>query len=478
MAAFAAVFAVLPLQQETIPFYVHMAGVLLAGICVFPLARWYAQGARSLPMFEIICLSYGVQYSLPLYLQPNQLAVSSGATVVFDWFATFRTLLLAGLGVASMIVAYYTVQRVPAVKKLPKVDLQMSDAQLSRYLAVAFIFGLGTSVLTALHLTPDNTGPLGFAVRLVSIQSFTAIALLTARVYSQKRSWNGWRYLLYIWVAASVSIGLASGSLENVFVPAVIVVLIRWQKTRRFPWRPLFAGAIVFLLLQPIKAEYRAQISNVLYPPGLTQKLTLWFQDSVDMVQGLTDGGVVSNAQTVSTSATSRLDLLHAFVLVDTVTPESVPYLGGGSYVYLAYSWVPRLLWPGKPDASDANNHLALTYGRLSQSQVGSAQVGLGQVTEAYANFGIFGVLLIMALQGVMYSFLNLLLNSARSEGGVAIYLAQMVWFLNGIGSSTAILLGGIVQGLLPSVLILKVFVSTESFRQDTVSTGSAVELA
>jgi hypothetical protein len=84
----------------------------------------------------------------------------------------------------------------------------------------------------------------------------------------------------------------------------------------------------------------------------------------------------------------------------------------------------------------------------------------LGQLTEAYANFGVIGILIIMALQGLIFGVLDGLFNGPESEGGRAIYLSIMVSLLNGIGASTPIIFGSLLQNSLGSALILRLFSS------------------
>jgi hypothetical protein len=83
---------------------------------------------------------------------------------------------------------------------------------------------------------------------------------------------------------------------------------------------------------------------------------------------------------------------------------------------------------------------------------------GFGHLTEAYINFGIGGVVIIMGLFGLIFAGLNLFLNHSNSYEGKAIYLSIMVFLLNGIGSNTAGALGGLLQYLVACWVILKAF--------------------
>jgi hypothetical protein len=167
----------------------------------------------------------------------------------------------------------------------------------------------------------------------------------------------------------------------------VILFLIRWQVTRRFPVRWLAFGFVGFILLQSVKVEYRQQAANGQL--NGTARVTRWFQDTQQTLQPLVTGDVLTNLQTLTRQSMSRFDTFHVFEHVHQWTPAVVPYYGGSSYSYFLVTWIPRAVWPDKPNASDVNVRFELDYRLLASSQVGGASIGLGQITEAYANFGV-----------------------------------------------------------------------------------------
>lgn len=466
VAAYALVFGIW--QIEPVPLQVHAVGVLIAAICMFPMALWHVRGSKGVPMFEVICIAYLLQFANPVYLQPNAIMIFSRSQP-FTWDETFQTLLLVALGVSSMIAAYYASRRSRLKRRLPQVDLPLTLDGRQRYIVAAIVFGLTTSILQNLQLTPANSGPFGALVRLLSSQFTIGIVLLAYPYYRKEIRRAGWAYLLYGSVIISVGLGLAGGSLEPALSPLVILLLIRWQVKRRFPWQWLVFGLVAFILLQSVKSQYRHEVAS----QGVTgtARVTLWFQDTQKTLQPLFTGDVLTNVQTIARQSMSRFDTFHVFEHVHQWTPAVVPYYGGTSYSYFLVTWIPRAVWPDKPDAGNVNIRFELDYNLLTANQITGASIGLGQITEAYANFGWLGVAIIMAMQGVIFALLDGVFNGSQSEGGRAIYLAIMVSMLNGIGASTPIIFGALVQNSLGSAVILRLF--ARSWRAGGTATGS-----
>jgi hypothetical protein len=87
---------------------------------------------------------------------------------------------------------------------------------------------------------------------------------------------------------------------------------------------------------------------------------------------------------------------------VDEV-PRKRDFLGGDSYVDIPALFVPRIFWPGKPTALEANDRLSVYFGLIREGSESNVSIAFGTVAESYANFGTFGVVLLGILMG--YAF-------------------------------------------------------------------------
>lgn len=442
-------------QVEPVPESVHFVGVLLAALCLFPFALWFARGSREAPMFELICIAYLLAFCTPLYLQPNGLVLMSKFNA-FDWDSMARTLWYVILGITAMIGGYYGL--LSRLRGLPHIDLPLTETKRMSYIRVALLVGFGAVLARMIGITVSSDELFGSFWLIAQNQINVVIVVLGYCVFGQGLSVL--KPLLYLCTGIAALLGISSGMLEGALIPPVLLVVVLWHSTGKLPWRMLLAGFFLFILLNAVKGEYRArawygyEAKNL----ALSDRITLWYDLGSQQLTALATGDATSNIETIVRTSTARLDLLHFFTLVQEKTPDSVPYYGGETYSFLFYGWIPRFIWPTKPIAQQANKIFAVDYGIQTEEGTTSAMFGIGHLPEAYANFGIPGLIIIMMLEGGVFALLNHIFNGPYSDGGRAIYVATMVWLLNGIGSNTAFLLMLLLLNIGASSLIMKYF--------------------
>lgn len=443
--------ALLPLlSAEAVPWQAQTAGLLAGAVALVPLARWWARGDRTAPMFELICVAYLVQFYQPLFHQANGVWVVQGH-VWLAWSTTTRALLLVALGVACLILGHEIAKR--SFKGLPAVDLPIRRRRRSWFVAFALLVGVGGVALSA---TVGGGAGLAALVRLAEVQLYVLIALLVFWGFSLPGGQLWAKVLAVVVTALFAVVGLATGMLEQAVLPLIVFVIALWQTRRRLPWRLALAGVVVVVLLNSVKGEYREMAWVGRRNLGFFDKVATWVSLAGRGATGVAEHRQEPLREWLSASL-ARFDLLHRFSFVIRMTPDPLPYYHGLTYEYLAVAPVPRLLWPDKPTASQSNRVVDTDYGFLNDLE-SSTVIGIGMLPEAYANFGAAGVVVILFLQGALFGLLDRLLNGPRSEGGRAIYIWTMVFFLNGIGSSAAILFGALLQNVLVNAALLRPF--------------------
>ncbi len=462
-------------QVDPVPLQVHALGILIAVLCLFPLALWSARGSRGTPMFELICIAYLLAFSVPVYTHENGIVIMSRFRV-FSWEQTQTAMLLAAIGIGCLIAGYYAARVSVIARAMPHVDLPLQTIWRARFIPIALILGLGAFAYNVIR-PGDAAGDGGdgtFAAfqRVLQSQAYIALVLMAYDVFrgrSQRRA--PW---LYAAMGTASLLGMLTGMLESVIIPLLLVFLVRWHVRKKLPVAWMVSGFVLLVLLNSVKQEFRqaAWYSNEQLNAG--QKVGLWLGLGGQAAQAGASGDEDGASSGMLLSTFSRFDLLHQFVRITDMTPQAIPYYNGYTYEYLLYGWIPRFMWPAKPTAQIANVLLSIDYQFQSPEQTAGTMIGIGHLPEAYANFGLWGIMIAMSLQGVFFALVDRILNSPTSDGGRAIYLTVMVYFLNGIGSSTATLFMSVLPNVVASAIILRFFArSWSTSRPGTVKPRS-----
>ena len=443
---------------ESLPVNVYLSGIVLLALCLLPLALWQAGPRTGAPMFELVCAAYAIANAAPAFLHENAIG-AYGAYTQLDLASLERALQVTILGVTAMIVGYYLVPRSPLAGWLPRADLPMEPRRFTTFLFVALVVGSGLQMFnqaTAGSLSGKFTGQL---FSLLSFISGVGIAVVAFRVFRPgAQSPPHLKVVLYAVVGASAVTGAGTGMLEAALIPVLVLLAARWSANGRFPLIFLLLGVAVVVVLNTAKSDYRAEIWYAEKVPTVAEQLAVWADKSAAVMTTLTTSAGIKDA-IVRTA--HRFDYIHIFAHVIEQTPSSLPYYGGDTYGYLLYGWIPRAIWPDKPLAMESSITFAIDYGLLMESQRDTTRQGVGFLTEAYANFGILGVPIVMFIIGCLFSISNSVLNGPQSDGGKAAYVSVMVFFINGIGSSTTMFFFFAVQGFVAVPLFLRYFASS-----------------
>lgn len=148
--------------------------------------------------------------------------------------------------------------------------------------------------------------------------------------------------------------------------------------------------------------------------------------------------------------AGNGIDFVRTSAIMDRV-PEVRPFQNGRTYAALLSGFVPRAMWPDKPEVSLGT----WVKGELFGQRVRKHGWPPGMLAEAYINFGYLGIIPVMLLFGAMLRFIY---ESCRPYLGVSLLVTMLyavaIWRLGFamIGASFA---QGILQSLLNPIPML-----------------------
>jgi hypothetical protein len=450
LAIFGGLFSIW--QIEPVPLSVFLCGWILWAVATFPLALWYRRGHEGLPMFELICLAYGFAYAVALYLTPNWIMIAS-RRVDLPWEFVEQSVLLAICGVTGAALLFYLTQRVTKDLGLQSFLLEVPVSARRTYIGACLTVGLAARAFSTLAESVDPS--YGAILNATAGQLYIGLVVLAYDTFQGRRS----QVALIAVAGFTTIIGLLGGMLEPAVLPLLLVLIVRWHVRSRFPWLLATGLALFFFVINPVKYEYRNLTWTAEGRVGPMDRIANWVEAAQTTYLYIKDPISFEEEDNVLRRSLQRIDLLHKLAYVKSLTPETVPFLRGESYRYMLITFIPRLVWPNKPRANEATDLVDYAYGfRFPEQESHGTNIGAGFVAEAYANYSWVGVIMIMAIQGIIFALLNRTLNTAGNLGGQAIYATVMMVFLNGIGTSAVVLFGNVVQFVIVSVLFLRVF--------------------
>lgn len=427
--------------------------MVLLDVCLYPTLRYFARREGGLPVLPALCISFAVQYTIPIFSQEPGIRLAFGFRNL-DGTDIEAALVLTIVGVILLETVYYFIVGRKALNSLPAVSLPLTKGRAEIYCVSVFIIFMLLPWLEK-TLSAETYLQVSSIINLFQNQVLVAIAVLGWIVYSGQATW--WhKTLLYVVVATVALRGFSTTMVELMILPLAVLFMTRWLYVRRLPVMQLATIALLFLFLSPVKKDIRRSLGEDLQTAeaSATTRASDWIEQAsshwLDTLSGRRD---LSES---ASYAAERTDMIHSFAHIYSLTPSVLPYQYGDTYSYLAITWIPRVIWPEKPLANAANSYYAVAYEISTEEGIKHSSFGVSLIAEGYMNFGVAGVVLIMIiLGGALATLRHVFAGPSSGPGGQAIFVATFVYFLNGIGTSAEIMFGGLIQNLLCASLLL-----------------------
>lgn len=384
---------------------VGAAGVVIAGafaqdpaayLCIaipamLPLFLWLRAEARGMPVLPIICSLLFVYYAVPILRHEINFADSD------DIFAAAVTV-AAFLGASSLACW-------PFYLHMPRRSPDYGRIFASdRPLMQLALIGIACGIAYHLAVISGSLDWLGASTGLVRSLAVTLASIACYLVgyarASRQLSGIAWALalsgVLLLIILAWTNLLLSGGLIYS--AAALLGYVIT---TKRIPW---FAVGMIFAslaVLQAGKYEVRDQYwsieSSSLKDGSLAQVPAM-------MADWLTAGfeAILSTGKESRSDFLERASLLHMVLLVQRETPDFLPYLGGKTYALLPSMMMPRFLAEDKTISQAGLNLLSVYYGLQLQESTANTTIGWGLIAEGYANFGLWGVIVVGAIFGAL----------------------------------------------------------------------------
>ncbi len=207
---------------------------------------------------------------------------------------------------------------------------------------------------------------------------------------------------------------------ELVFMGAFVSLMLLMKYDLKFYKKIAIAlgGIIIILFIQSIKYEFRMRTWYDYGTNTLDARLGVFQELAADRIR--TPETMYSDLMLSGMLDRTNQGSLTAMAI--RYVPEYEPFAKGETiFVSLAASVIPRALWPNKPKVGGAENMKRFTGFEL----VGSTSMDIGQLGDAYVNFGIMGGAIFLFFYGLTFSFIN----AKLFEASAGISPAALLWF-------------------------------------------------
>jgi hypothetical protein len=300
------------------------------------------------------------------------------------------------------------------------------------------------------------------AGRLPSVTALVSTGSTLGVVAVGLKCWNAWSEKrwsrLWLWLAATTLLPLVTvlgqGFLGYGFA-AMLTVFAFVASFYRPRWHVVAAGLVLAYLGLSVYVTYMRDRGDI--------RAVVWTGAGVgERVEQLTDTfrntewfdfNNLSHLRRVDERLNQDFLLGAAIVYLESGT---VPFAHGGTFRDAAFAVIPRALWPNKP-ATGGSGDLVADYTGFRFAD--GTSVGIGQVMEAYVNFGTEGILVTFVIIGIVLSLVDRYAFVRLRAGEAGRFL---LWYLPGlsllqVGGSFMEITSTGAAGLLMAILLNKI---------------------
>jgi hypothetical protein len=364
---------------------VHLVlGLLIFTLSVVPSLLWARSGGSRFPVFETILVLCANAYALPVLNAREQLSAYAPEVIT-------RAALAVLLYQLGAILTYTVTRGVPGRSRFWR------ESIITHQIERMIVYGLITS--TAYIWVSTFTSWIPRDLESVLRAVFYGIGILCTFVSTQR--WGRGELtqvektvLLCTLIPQLVfmSVGLILiGSLSLIG----IALLGYLSGGKRIPWLVIAVTFALLAVLHTGKTKMRTKYWDEKTPGPTMTELPAFFSEWVEYGLQPTSGD-----KSVSRKLLERTSLMHILCLIVDITPSRQDYLYGKTYTYVLPQLIPRLFWPDKPRSHIATYELGIYYGLQDEEATNSTTIAFGLLTEAYANFGLVGAVLLGTFWG------------------------------------------------------------------------------
>lgn len=421
-------------------------------LCWLPWASYrnWCRGEREeIPLFALIAGMYWIAYVLPLFWGTHEIGLITGRKLLSERAIT-ASLFLAVTGVVALGAGMRLAKRfrwAPATR----IDISGTPEQW-HYLRIIFI--LGTLVKVLIPITEFGGGGRQFISNFENMIPAVSFAIFF-RYYLRGKISDFDKFLMFGYGLIALVVGISSGWLGSFIGFGIIAMTVYAYERRKLPLTAALIVIPVILFFQPGKEAFRTRYWRGDSADGYFERVAFWVESSGDAWANAITDQTGQRGKKLVDATLHRLSLLQQTANVMEFTPARVPYQHGRLYSYIAVTFIPRVLWPGKPSVNDANHWYQVSYGLTYRGEISSVSIAVGTVAESYINFGWLGPALIIFPLGIFLGTMQRIFLRADSGLLFTSLGAVLVPQLLAVESQMAEYVAGLAQQVFVVLLVL-----------------------
>jgi len=387
-----------------------------------------------IPLMPLHGIFYSATFGLPA-LSTKTSWLSVDAEIISE------ALELTIFGLLCLYIGYYSFKKYAA--RIRPIAVRSTSTFQQVTVGWLFFGGFLAFQFAPVLRTLPSVGQLSVPVGYLSLGILTLLAL------SGKLSRVS-VLLLIMAIGLTLLLTTLSGSLASAVFFLVFIGIIIWNKTRRFPTYVAVSILLIAILLNPVKMIYR---DFVWYGNNSSASVYEKAILLVEVVQEYYSDSDILEVLDQDTTTINRLSHISTLAYVVDLTPKLVPYWRGDSYRTLWTSFIPRALWPEKPEATIGQD-FGHRYFLISESNLFTS-INLPWLVEFYANYGVLGVFGGMFFVGVLF---RLLVQKLKVSADFPIEHSLAVTVVFGLfyaESNFALMVGGILSSFVALYILL-----------------------
>jgi hypothetical protein len=236
---------------------------------------------------------------------------------------------------------------------------------------------------------------------------------------------------------------------EFIFILALSLIIIALESKMKFSMKltSAVAGIFLILLIQTIKTDYRKR--SWLEGAGADP---VYFAELV--VNTVTTPSLMFMENKLFATA-SRMN--QGWLIATTMyhVPHDKPFANGETiWISLAASFVPRFLWPDKPEAGGKFN-----LERFWGYRIRGYSMNIGPIGEAYGNFGRVGGIVFMFFYGLFFNFmLSYLVKKSETRPSLICWMPFLFLYAVGVETDILMTVNSLIKAAMFTVIIFWIF--------------------